>query len=422
LEQLMIPAPLFACIEPTAFPAEQLRRDFPALDQTINGQPLVYLDSAASAQKPEQMLAAMERFYRRDYANIHRGLHSLSERATAAYEHARLTVQRFINAAQPEEIVFTRGATEAINLVAASWGAQLQAGDEILVTELEHHANIVPWQLLAARGIKLVPVPVTDAGVVTVAAVQACLTPRTKLVAVAHVSNVLGTVLPVADIVALAHAHGVPVLVDGCQAICHQPVDVQALGADFYVFSGHKLYGPTGIGVLYGRAALLAAMPPYQGGGDMIETVSFSGTSFAEAPLRFEAGTPAIAEAIGLAAAIEYLGTIGMARIAAHEADLLAYATAQLAAIVGLSIIGTAPDKAAVISFIMAGAHPADIGTLLDQYGIAVRTGAHCAQPLMQRLGLASGGTVRASFGLYNTRADIDKLVAALRSAQTLLT
>lgn len=412
-------AELFACVTATAFPAALLRADFPGLAQTINGRPLVYLDSAASAQKPRQMLEAMERFYRNDYANIHRGLHTLSVRATQAYDAARSAVRRFLHAAHDDEIVFTRGATEAINLIAASWGARLQAGDEIVITELEHHANIVPWQLLEARGVRLVPARVTDDGVVTAAAVAACLTARTKLVAVAHVSNALGTILPVAEIIALAHARQIPVLVDGCQAICHMPVDVQALGADFYVFSGHKLYGPTGIGVLYGRAELLAGMPPYQGGGDMIESVSFKGTLFKEPPLRFEAGTPAIAEAIGLAAAIDYLRGIGMARIAAHEQDLLDYATAQLRAIDGLRIIGTAPAKAAVISFVIAGTHPSDIGTLLDQHGVAVRTGHHCAQPIMDRFGLP--GTVRASFGLYNTREDVDRLAAAVRDVAGML-
>lgn len=409
---------LFACALPTTFPAEQLRADFPALDQRINGQPLVYLDSAASAQKPVQVLEAMDRFYRNDYANIHRGLHQLSVRATRAYEDARTTVRRFIGAAHDHEIIFTRGATEAINLVASSWGARLQAGDEILVTALEHHANIVPWQLIG-RGVRVVPVPLTEHGEVTLAAVAACLTPRTRLVAIAHVANALGTVLPVADIIALAHQRGIPVLVDGCQAVCHMPVDVQALDADFYVFSGHKLYGPTGIGVLYGKAELLASMPPYQGGGDMIDIVSFDGTTFKEPPQRFEAGTPAIAEAVGLTAALDYLRTIGMSRIAAHEADLHAYATAQLRGINKLRLIGTAPERAAVISFVIAGAHPSDIGTLLDQHGVAVRTGHHCAQPVMAHFGLP--GTVRASFGLYNTRADIDRLVTALRAVLELL-
>lgn len=412
-------AELFACAVPDAFPAAQLKRDFPALAQRINGQPLVYLDSAASAQKPVQVLDAMDRFYRNDYANIHRGLHQLSVRATQAYEEARRTVQRFINAEHEHEIVFTRGATEAINLVAASWGARLQPGDEIVVTALEHHANIVPWQLLAGRGVKLVPAAVTPEGDVTVDAIRACLSPRTKLVAVAQVSNALGTVLPVADIIALAHQQGVPVLIDGCQAICHMPVDVRALDADFYVFSGHKLYGPTGIGVLYGKAALLATMPPYQGGGDMIDVVRFSGTTYKDAPQRFEAGTPAIAEAVGLAAAIDYVRTIGMSRIAAHEAALLAAAADALRGINRLRLVGTAPHKAAVLSFNIDGMHPSDIGTLLDQYGIAVRTGHHCAQPIMEQFGLP--GTVRASFGLYNTEDDIALLAQALRAVQEML-
>jgi cysteine desulfurase/selenocysteine lyase len=408
---------LFACALAADFPAAQLRADFPALDQSINGKPLIYLDSAASAQKPKQMLEAMDRFYRNDYANIHRGLHQLSVRATQAYEEARSTVRRFINAAHEHEIIFTRGATEAINLVATSWGSQLHAGDEIIVTSLEHHANIVPWQMLASRGIKLIPVPVADDGTVTAAMIAACFSPRTKLVAVAHISNALGTI--VQDIIALAHAQNIPVLIDGCQAICHMPIDVQALDADFYVFSGHKLYGPTGIGVLYGKAALLAAMPPYQGGGDMIDVVSFAGTTFKAPPQRFEAGTPAIAEAVGLAAAIDYLRTIGMGRIAAHEADLLAYATTQLSSINSLRIIGTAASKAAVISFVIEGTHPSDIGTLLDQYGVAVRTGHHCAQPIMAQFDL--DGTVRVSFGLYNTRADIDALVHALHAVREML-
>ena len=418
---MILAAELFPCTAGKTFDAAKLRADFPALAQQVHGNPLVYLDSAASAQKPVQVLEAMDRFYRQDYANIHRGVHELSQRATRRYEEARASVRRFINAEHDHEIIFTRGATEAINLLAASWGGvHLRAGDEVVVTELEHHANIVPWQMLAGRGVKLVPAQITDAGVVTVEAVRACLTPRTKLVAVAHVANALGTVLPVAEIIALAHARGIPVLIDGCQAVCHMPVDVRALGADFYVFSGHKLYGPTGIGVLYGRAELLAAMPPYQGGGDMIETVSFSGTTYKEPPQRFEAGTPAIAEAVGLAAAIDYVGAIGMNRIAAHEQDILAYATERLKRIKGLHIIGTAPDKAAVISFVIDGAHPSDLGTLLDQQGVAVRTGHHCAQPVMERFGLPAG-TVRASFGLYTISDDIDRLVAALDQARGML-
>lgn len=414
-------AELFPCAMPTDYDVESLRADFPALAQSVHGKPLVYLDSAASAQKPVQMLEAMDRFYRNDYANIHRGVHELSQRATRRYEEARTTVRCFINAAHDHEIVFTRGATEAINLVASSWGSvNLQAGDEVVVTELEHHANIVPWQMLAARGVKLVPAKITEAGEVTLDAIRACITPRTKLVAVAHVANALGTVLPVAAIIALAHEHAIPVLIDGCQAVCHAVVDVRALGADFYVFSGHKLYGPTGIGVLYGRAELLASMPPYQGGGDMIETVSFSGTTYKEPPQRFEAGTPAIAETVGLAAAIDYVSTIGMNRIAVHEQKIMAYATEKLRGLSRVHIVGTAANKAAVLSFVIDGVHPSDIGTLLDQHGVAVRTGHHCAQPVMERLGLP-GGTVRASFGLYTTRDDIDRFIAALEHVRGML-
>jgi len=349
-----------------------------------------------------------------DYANIHRGVHELSVRSTQKYEAARETVRRFLGAAKAGEIVFTRNATEAINLVAASWGrAFLKPGDEIVLTALEHHSNIVPWQLLREeKGIVLRVVPVTPAGEVLLKDVEAAITPRTKLVSVAHVSNALGTVLPVAEIVALAHKKGALVLVDGCQAVSHQPVDVGALDADFYVFSGHKLYGPTGIGALYGKEALLAAMPPYQGGGEMIASVSFEKTAFKEPPHRFEAGTPAIAEAVGLAAAIDYVSTIGLARIARFEAELLAYATEKLRAINSLKIVGTAPEKSAIVSFVMEGAHPHDIGTILDRQGIAIRAGHHCAQPLMEQLGLAA--TARASFGLYNTKEDVDALAAGL--------
>ena len=394
------------------------RADFPILSEQVHGKPLVYLDNAASAQKPRAVLDAMQHFYEHDYANIHRGVHALSQRATDAYEAVRGTVRRFINAAYDDEIVFTRGATDSINLVAASWGrAFLKKGDEVLITGLEHHANIVPWQLLREQiGIKLRVAPITPKGDVRLEDIRKALSPRTKLVSVAHVSNALGTVLPVEEIVRLAHENGALALIDGCQTVSHRTVDVHALGADFYVFSGHKLYGPTGIGVLYGRREILKSMPPYQGGGDMIASVSFNETTFREPPYRFEAGTPPIAEVIGLGAAIDYVSAIGMERIARHEAGLLAEATKKLQAIKGLRIIGTAPHKAGIVSFMIEGIHPHDIGTILDQEGVAIRAGHHCAQPLMEALGLVA--TARASFGLYNTPAEIDVLVSAIKKAQ----
>ncbi len=396
------------------------RADFPVLTQTVHGKPLVYLDTGASAQKPRAVLEAMQSFYEREYANIHRGVHELSARATERYETVRGDVRRFLNAAHADEIVFTHGATEAINLVAQGWGRTfLKAGDEVLVTQLEHHANIVPWQLLQQQtGITLRVVPITPDGDVLIADVAAALSPRTKLVAVAHVSNALGTVLPVAAIAEMAHEAGALILIDGCQAASHMSVDVQALGADFYVFAGHKLYGPTGIGVLYGRRDILNAMPPYQGGGDMIESVRFSGTTFREPPYRFEAGTPPIVEVIGLGAALAYVNAIGLDNIARHEDLLLRYATEKLSAIEGLRIIGTAPRKAGIVSFVMANIHPHDIGTILDRHGIAIRAGHHCAQPVMEALGLPA--TARASFGLYNTTADIDALAAAVIRAREL--
>lgn len=410
---------LFACAAPSGFDAEKYRADFPALAQTIHDRPLVYLDNGASAQKPRQVLEAMTRFYENDYANVHRGVHTLSQRATNAFERARETVRRFIHAQHESEIVFTRGATEAINLVAHSWGRTfLKAGDEVLVTELEHHANIVPWQMLAKeKGIVLKTIPITDEGDVPMQHVLDAITPRTKLISVAHISNALGTILPVEDIVRAAKAKGIPVLLDGCQAAPHMPVDVQELDCDFYTFSGHKIFGPTGIGVLYGRKEWLERMPPYQTGGDMIETVSFKdGTTFAAPPSRFEAGTPAIAEAVGLASAIEYISTIGLARIAAYENELLAYATEKLRGINSLRLIGTAPRKAAILSFIMEHAHPHDVGTILDRCGVAVRTGHHCAQPVMERLSVPA--TTRASLAFYNTKADVDALVAALHEVR----
>ncbi|MDX2028198.1 MAG: cysteine desulfurase [Alphaproteobacteria bacterium] len=409
---------LFGCAAPRAYQAEQYRKDFPVLAQQIHAHPLVYLDSAASAQKPRMVLEAMQRFQETDYANIHRGVHELSVRATDKYEAVRETVRRFIHAAHEDEIIFTRNGTEAINLVAATWGRKfLKKGDEIVITTLEHHANIVPWQMLREEiGIVLRIVPITPEGDVRIEDVKAALSPRTKLVAVAHVSNALGTILPVEEIIKLAHAQGALVLLDGCQAIMHMPVDVQALDADFYVFSGHKLYGPTGIGVLYGKHDILKQMPPYQGGGDMIASVSFAETTYKDPPHRFEAGTPAITEVIGLGAAIDYVSAIGMARIARHENELLNYATEKLRAINSLKIIGTAPRKAGVISFVMEGAHPHDIGTILDRQGVAIRAGHHCAQPLMEHLGIAA--TARASFGLYTTKADIDALLKALQKVQ----
>jgi cysteine desulfurase/selenocysteine lyase len=409
---------LFACAAPQAFPVAQYRRDFPILQQQVNGRPLVYLDSGASAQKPRQVLEAMQRFYEQDFANIHRGVHELSMRATDKYEAVRETVRRFINAARPEDIVFTKGATEAINLVAQSWGRKfLREGDEVVITALEHHANIVPWQMLREeRGIVLKIVPITPEGEVRLADVTAALSSRTKMVAVAHVSNALGTVLPVAEIIKLAKQAGAITLLDGCQSVSHMPIDVRALDCDFYAFSGHKLYGPTGIGVLYGRYDLLQTMPPWQGGGDMIASVTFAKTTYKDPPHRFEAGTPPIAEVIGLGAAIDYVSTIGMARIAAHEDALLAYATERLSRINSLRIIGTAPEKAGILSFVMEGAHPHDIGTILDRQGIAIRAGHHCAQPVMEALGLAA--TARASFGLYNSFEEIDALAAGLAKVQ----
>jgi cysteine desulfurase/selenocysteine lyase len=409
---------LFGCVAPQRFAVERYRADFPILAETVHGRPLVYLDSAASAQKPRMVIEAMDRMMRHDYANVHRGVHELSVRSTEQYEAVRGTVRRFINAAHEDEIVFTRVGTESFNLVAQSWGRTfLREGDEIVITALEHHANIVPWQMLRTeRGIVLRVVPVTPQGEVRLEDVQAAIGPRTKLVAVAHVSNALGTVLPVGEIIQMAHAAGALALIDGCQAVVHMPVDVQALDADFYIFTGHKLYGPTGIGVLYAKRAILESMPPWQGGGDMIASVTFEKTTFKEPPHRFEAGTPAIVEGIGLGAAIDYVSTIGMARIAKHEADLLAYATERLTAMKGVHIIGTAPQKAGVLSFTVDGAHPHDIGTILDRQGVAVRAGHHCAQPLMEALGLTA--TARASFGLYNTREDVDALAEAIKKVQ----
>ena len=396
----------------------QLAGDFPILSRTVHGKRLVYLDNGATTQKPDAVIEAERNFYRDSNANIHRGVHWLSQHATDLYEDARKTVQRFINADKADEIVFTRGTTEAINLVAQSWGrTTLQPGDEILVTTLEHHSNIVPWQLLCEQtGAVLKVAPISDAGELDLEAFEALLGPRTRLVAITHVSNALGTVNPVARLVEQAHAAGAIVLVDGAQAVAHQAVDVQALGCDFYAFSGHKLYGPTGIGALYGRFELLQAMPPWHGGGDMIRTVSFERSTYADAPQRFEAGTPNIAGVVGLAAAIDYVSGVGMANIAAYEHALLGHATAALQTVPGLRLIGTAADKAAILSFVIDGIHPHDLGTILDAEGVAIRAGHHCAMPLMTRFGIP--GTARASLGIYNDEADIAALVAAIDKAQ----
>jgi len=399
---------------------ESIRADFPILRSSVRGRPLVYLDSAASAQKPVQVIERECSFYAEEYANIHRGLYFLSEAASERYEGARRKVQSFLHARHEHEIVFTRGATESINLVAASFGdGFLKEGDEVLITGLEHHSNIVPWQLLGQRkGIVVKTAPVNDAGEVPVDEFVKLLGPRTRLAAFTQVSNVLGTVLPVAAMISAAHQAGVKVLIDGAQSAAHMETDVQALDYDFFVFSGHKLYGPTGIGVLYGKEALLDAMPPYQGGGGMIAGVSFDKTTYAPLPEKFEAGTPPIAQAVALGAAIDYVTGLGLGRIGAHEADLLRYATARLSAIGRLAIVGTAAEKASVLSFVMDGVHPHDIAQVLDSRGVAVRAGHHCAQPLMARFGLPA--TVRASFGLYNTRAEVDALAEALERVEAL--
>ena len=405
---------------PDRYDVAQVRRDFPILDQEIHSKPLVYLDNAATAQKPRAVLEAMDRYYREANANVHRGVHTLSERATALYEDARDRVQAFLNARAREEIIFVRGTTEAINLVAQSYARpRLGPGDEILITHLEHHSNTVPWQMVCEQtGATLKVVPITPAGEIDRAAFGQLLGPRTRIFAVAHVSNALGTVNPVAELTAQARAAGAVVLIDGAQGVPHQRVDVQALDCDFYAFSAHKLYGPTGIGVLYGRRAVLEAMPPWQGGGDMIRTVSFAGSTWNDLPYKFEAGTPAIAEAVGLGAALAYVESLGIERIAAHEAALTAYALDRLGAIPGLRFIGTARDRAGVVSFVLDGVHPHDLGTILDHAGVAIRAGHHCAMPVMDFYGVPA--TARASFACYNTRADVDALVAALEGARAL--
>ena len=396
------------------FDVERIRKDFPALGLQVHGKPLVYLDSAATSQKPQVVIDTLRLYYETTNANVHRGVHYLSEKATDAYEGARARVQRFLNAAEAREIVFVRGATEGINLVASSYGRKwIGTGDEVIVSGLEHHSNIVPWQMLCEeRGAVLRVVPLDDNGDLVLEAYERLLGPRTRLVAMAHVSNALGTVNPVKRIIALAHARGVPVLIDGAQAAPHLPVDVRDLDCEFYVFSGHKTLGPTGIGVLYGKAEWLERLPPYQGGGDMIRSVSFEKTEYNVVPYRFEAGTPHIAGAVGLGAALDYLDEVGLGRIAAYEHELLAHGTAVVTAIPGVRLVGTAREKASVLGFVLDGVHAHDVGTILDQEGIAVRAGHHCAMPVMERFGVAA--TTRASLAFYNTREELDALGAAL--------
>jgi cysteine desulfurase/selenocysteine lyase len=401
-----------------ALDVERIRADFPALHQEVNGYPLVYLDNAATTQKPLAVIDAVRSFYENDCSNVHRGVHRLSQRATIAFEQARTTVKNHLDAADSREIVFTRSTTEGINLVAASFVRPLlEPGDEVLISTMEHHSNIVPWQLLCEeRGAKLVIIPIDDAGDIIIEEYERLLSDRTRIVGVVHVSNALGTVNPVREMIATAHAKGVPVLVDGAQAVPHLAVDVRDLDCDFYVFSAHKVYGPTGIGALYSKRDHLLEMAPYQGGGDMILSVTFDGTTFAEPPHRFEAGTPNIEGAIGLAAALDYVDEIGLDAIAAHESRLLTDTTAAVLAVPGIRLIGTARRKASVLSFVMDGVHPHDIGTILDSEGIAVRAGHHCAQPVMARYGVSA--TVRASFALYNTAEEIDALVAGLQKVR----
>jgi cysteine desulfurase/selenocysteine lyase len=398
-----------------AFDVETIREDFPILRQKVFGKPLVYLDNAATTQKPRAVIDALTRYYTQDNANIHRGLHQLSERATAAYEESRAKVRRFLNAAEDREIVFVRGTTEAINLVAHSYGrAHVGRGDEILITTMEHHSNIVPWQILCEeKGARLRVAPIDDAGEILLDDFESLLGPRTRIVSVTQVSNTLGTINPVRRIIEMAHRRNIPVLVDGAQAAPHLRIDVRELDCDFYALSGHKTFGPTGIGVLYGKAALLEAMPPWQGGGDMIASVSFEKTTYNRLPYKFEAGTPHIAGVVGLGAALDYLGSIDFEGRLAHEDDLLDYATRTIAALPRVRRIGTAKHRTGVLSFVIDGVHPHDIGTVLDREGIAIRAGHHCTQPLMDRLGVPA--TARASFALYNTRAEIDALAAGIR-------
>jgi len=405
-------------VTPSTLDVDAIRRDFPILGTTVHDKPLVYLDNAASAQKPRAVIEAERQVYEECYANVHRGVHQLSMKATDLYESARVKVQKLLNAASHKEIVFTRGTTEAVNLVAATYGRQhVGKDDEVLISGLEHHSNIVPWQMLCEeKRARLRVAPIDDAGDVVLPELERILSDRTRIVSVAHVSNALGTVLPVKRIVEIAHARGVPVLIDGAQAVPRLPVDVRALGCDFYAFSGHKAYGPSGIGVLYGRADRLTAMPPYQGGGDMILTVSFEKTVYNDIPYKFEAGTPNIAGAIALGAAVDYMTAIGLDAIHAYEDELLAYGTDQLSKVPGLRFIGTAREKTGVLSFVLEGVHPHDIGTVLDYEGIAIRTGHHCAQPVMERFGVPA--TARASLAFYNTKNEIDALVRGLHKVR----
>lgn len=403
-----------------AFDVVKVREDFPILAQQVNGHPLVYLDNAATTQKPRQVIDAISHYYLHDNSNVHRGAHTISDRATAHFEHARKNVAQFINAASTREIIWIRGTTEGINLVANSFGGQLKAGARVLVSAMEHHSNIVPWQMLAERqGVTVEVIPVDEAGVLNLDAFHDMLDENVALVAVNHVSNALGSVNPVKEIIQASQAVGAKTLIDGAQAIAHWPLDVQSLGCDFYVFSGHKLFGPTGIGVLYGKEALLEAMPPYQGGGEMIETVSFAGTTYNQLPFKFEAGTPDIAGVIGLSAAIDYLNALDRPAAEQHEQSLLAVATERAESLDGVTVIGRSPVKTAILGFVVAGIHSSDLGMLLDQQGVAVRTGHHCAQPIMEQYKIS--GTVRASFSFYNTHEEIDRLFSALASARKLL-
>jgi len=404
-----------------SFDIQAIRAQFPILAQQINGNPLVYLDNGATTQKPDAVIDAISHFYRHDNSNVHRGAHTLSDRATSAFEQARVAVQGLLNAESSDEIIWTKGTTESVNLVAFSWGlANLKPGDRVLVSAMEHHANIVPWQLVCEKtGAELVPIPVSDAGELDLTALDRLLDERVKFVSIVHVSNALGTINPIDEVIARSHRVGALVMVDGAQAVAHFAIDVQTLDCDFYTFSGHKLYGPTGIGALYGKKALLDAMPPFMGGGEMIETVSFEQTTFNRVPYKFEPGTPNIAGAVGLAAAIEFLAGLDRAAMMAHEQAVLDYAVECAKNYPGLTLVGQADKRAGVLSFILDGSHPHDVGTLLDQQGVAVRTGNHCAMPIMSRLGVP--GTVRASFALYNTREDVDALFAALDKVKSFL-